>query len=62
MINFLLNVIVVPGVKSNKEQKVLMDYGNHFHHPTARWFFCDIHWNLTDSTGIENIKIESEVF
>ena len=25
-------------------------------------FFSDIHWNLIDSTDIENIEIESEVF
>ena len=50
-------------VKHNKEQTALMDYGNHIlPHPTARCFFSDIHWNLTDSTDIENIEIESEVF
>ena len=61
MRNFLLNVIVVTRVK-NKEQTALMGYGNHFPHPTARCFFCDIHWKLTDSTDIDNIEIESEVF
>ena len=41
-----------------------MDYGNHLPHPTAMCFFSDIHWILilTDSTDIENIEIESEVF
>ena len=39
-----------------------MDYGNHLPHPTASFFLCDIHWNLTYSTDIENIEIESEVF
>ena len=62
MRNFLLNVIVVTRVKRNKEQTALMDYGNHLPHPTARCFFCDIHWNLTNSTDIENIEIKSEVF
>ena len=61
MTNFLLNVIVVTRVKRNKEQTALMDYGNHLPNPTARCFFCDIHWNLTDSTDLENIEIESEV-
>ena len=62
MRNFLLNVIVVTRVKRNKEQTALMDYGNYLHHPTPRCFFCDINWNLTDSTIIKNVEIESEVF
>ena len=66
MRNFSLNVIVVTTgrvsrVKHNNEQTALMDYGNHLPHPTVRCFFCDIPWNLTYSTDIENIKIELEV-
>ena len=59
---FLLNAIVVTRVKRSKEQTALMDFGNHLAHPTARCFFCDIHWNVTDSNDIKNIEIESEVF
>ena len=62
MRKFLLNVIVVTRPKRNKEQTALMDYGNHFPNPTTRCFFCDSHWKLTNSTDIENIAIESEVF
>ena len=57
MRNLLLIVMVVARVKRNKEQTALMDDGNYFPHATARCFFCDIHWNLTDSTDLENIKI-----
>ena len=60
--HFLLNVVVVTSAKRNKEETALMDYGNHLPHRTARCFFCDIHWNLTDSTDIENIEIKLEVF
>ena len=62
MRNFLLDVIVVTRDKHNNEQTALMDYGNYLPHPTPRCFFCDINWNLTHSTNIKNVEIESEVF
>ena len=62
MRSFLVNVIVVTRAKCKEEQTALMDYGNHFPHPTARSFFCDSHWKLTDSIDIQNIETELKVF
>ena len=67
MRNFSLNVIVVTSgwvtrVKRNKEQTALMDNCNHLPHLTARCFLCDIRSNLTYSTDIKIMEIESEVF
>ena len=57
MTNFLLNIIVVTRGERNKEQTALMDYGTHLPHPTARCFFCVMHWifNRYQKHRIENL-------
>ena len=57
MRNFLLNVVTRVETQGTNS---VDDYGDHFARPTARCFFCDIHWNLTDSTAIKILKSDQQ--